>query len=97
LAGGFYDSPAYDKVTDESEGFESDDGSSVRMDGAETGTKMSHLIRQAKEMLPSLDGEASGDVQRILSAIEEARANSDVANLEKLEFELDDLLFYLAD
>jgi molecular chaperone DnaK len=97
LAGGFYDSPAYDKETDESEGFESDDGSSVRMDGAETGTKMSHLIRQAKEMLPSLDGEASGDVQRILSAIEEARANSDVANLEKLEFELDDLLFYLAD
>jgi molecular chaperone DnaK len=68
-----------------------------RIDGAGHETKRSKLLSEARVLLPKLDNESAKDLRSLMDKIQIAQDASDTAALERLEFELDDLLFYLND
>lgn len=86
------------------EGFETGEASELeqldethRVDPAAPGAKRSKLLDQARSLLSKLDEGSAKDLSSLLKKFEIAQAANDITALERLEFELDDLLFYLSD
>lgn len=74
------------------------DGTFRRVDGAHSHSPhLNQLIAKAREVRAIATPADVSDIERLLASIEAAQNTLDTAQLQQLESELDDLLFYLAD
>ena len=69
-----------------------------RVDGAHShSAHLNQLIIKAREVRATATPADVSDIDRLLASIEAAQDTLDKAQVQQLESELDDLLFYLAD